>query len=270
MRKAAFRLKKQYKILALGDAVGPESSEKLCRALGGIKREFNIDLTVLNGENAASGNGLDKRTADMLFSGGIDVITSGNHIWQKHEMQDIIDENPYIVRPANYPAGTPGKGYVIFDSFGVRTLVMNLLGTVYMDPLDSPFEAADRMLSETKGLYDISVLDIHAEATSEKIALANYLDGRVNIVFGTHTHVQTSDARIFPNGTGYVTDIGMCGAVNSVLGVKPECIIKKFKTRMPVRFETASGETELNGAVFTFDTCERRVTSVELLKRSLG
>ncbi|MBQ7125073.1 MAG: TIGR00282 family metallophosphoesterase [Clostridia bacterium] len=260
-------MKKEYKILAIGDIVGSESTEKVSRAIGGIKREFNIDLVIANGENAASGNGLDKKTAEQLFSSGIDVITSGNHIWQKREMQDYIDENKFILRPANYPSGTPGNGSLIYDSFGVRVLVMNLLGTVYLEPLDSPFEVADRILEEKKGKYDISVLDIHAEATSEKLALANYLDGRINAVFGTHTHIQTADERILPGGTGYITDIGMCGAVDSILGVSKECVIRKFKTRMPVKFENPSGETEFNGVIFTFDLEKRKVLSVERVKR---
>ena len=267
--KGNFKLKKQYAILAIGDIVGTESTDKVCRALGEIKKEYHIDLTIANGENAASGNGLDKSTAAVLLRSGIDVITSGNHIWQKREMQEYIDENPYILRPANYPDGTPGKGFVIHDSMGTRVLVMNLLGTVYMEPLASPFDAAEKILRENEGRYDISVLDIHAEATSEKLALAYYFDGRIDVIFGTHTHVQTSDGRVLPGGTGYITDLGMCGAVDSVLGVKKECVIKKLRTHMPVRFENPSGETELDGAVFVFDMPERKIASVKTLKKRI-
>lgn len=148
--KGNFKLKKQYAILAIGDIVGTESTDKVCRALGEIKKEYHIDLTIANGENAASGNGLDKSTAAVLLRSGIDVITSGNHIWQKREMQEYIDENPYILRPANYPDGTPGKGFVIHDSMGTRVLVMNLLGTVYMEPLASPFDAAEKYFARMK------------------------------------------------------------------------------------------------------------------------
>lgn len=258
------------KILALGDITGVSASEKVCRSLGRIKSEYGIDFTVANGENAASGNGLDRRTAELLLGGGIDVLTSGNHIWQKREMLEYIDENPYIVRPCNYPSGTPGKGSFIFESFGLRILVMNVLGTVYLDPLCCPFDAVEKLLSENEGRYDISVLDIHAEATSEKLALANYFDGRIDIIFGTHTHVQTSDCRVFPKGTGYITDLGMCGPIDSILGVKSEKVIEKLRTHMPVRFETPEGECMLNGAVFTYDRSTKRCVDVSIIRRNIG
>jgi len=260
----------EYRVLALGDIVGQESTEKVCRALPALKREYKIDFTVVNGENAAQGNGLDRRTAEKLLSGGIDVLTSGNHIWQKKEMVDYIDENPFILRPANYPKGTPGKGSVIFDSFGMRVLVMNVMGTVYLEALDCPFRTVEAMLKENEGQYDLSILDVHAEATSEKLALANDFDGRVNIVFGTHTHVLTADTRIFPKGTGYLTDIGMCGAVDSILGVSVDKVVAKFRTRMPVRFDNpVNATTELNGAVFTFDRGSRRIMKVEILRKTV-
>lgn len=258
------------KILALGDITGVSASEKVCRSLGRIKSEYGIDFTVANGENAASGNGLDRRTAELLLGGGIDVLTSGNHIWQKREMLEYIDENPYIVRPCNYPSGTPGKGSFIFESFGLRILVMNVLGTVYLDPLCCPFDAVEKLLSENEGRYDISVLDIHAEATSEKLALANHFDGKIDIIFGTHTHVQTSDGRVFPKGTGYITDLGMCGPIDSILGVKSEKVIEKLRTHMPVRFETPEGECMLNGAVFTYDRNARRCVDVSIIRRNIG
>ncbi len=258
------------KILALGDITGVSASEKVCRSLNRIKSEYEIDFTVANGENAANGNGLDRSTAELLLSGGIDVLTSGNHIWQKRQMYDYIDENPYILRPANYPKGTPGKGSVIFESFGLRILVMNVLGTTYLEPLRCPFETVDELLKENEGEYDISLLDFHAEATSEKLAAANYFDGRINVIFGTHTHVQTADARIFPKGTGYLTDLGMCGPINSILGVDCSKVIERFRTRLPVRFETPEGECQLNGAVFTYDKKEKRCVSVELLRKSIG
>ena len=258
-------MKDRIKILAIGDIVGRESVEKVCRAVNGIRNQNDIDFTVANGENAADGNGLDQSTAETLLGCGIDVLTSGNHIWQKKRMAEYIDSNPYIVRPANYPAGTPGRGYTIYDSFGLRVLVMNVLGTTFMEPLSSPFDAIDEILGETKGTYDVSVLDIHAEATAEKLALANYFDGRINVIFGTHTHVQTADTRIFPNGTGYLTDLGMCGCVNSVLGVSVDKVIQKFRTRMPVQFENPSGDTEMNGAIFTLE--KGKTASVELIRK---
>ena len=261
---------KTIKILALGDITGIEASEKVCRCLPSLKREYGVSLTVANGENAAQGNGLDKKTAELLLNGGIDVLTSGNHIWQKREMIDYIDENPYIVRPANYPSGTPGKGSVIFESFGFRVLIMNVLGTTYLDSYSCPFDAVEKILNEYKGYYDVSLLDIHAEATSEKLAIANYFDGKIDIIYGTHTHVQTSDVRILPNGTGYLTDLGMCGPINSILGVSCEKVISKFRTKLPVKFETPSGPCELNGALFTYDKKIKKITSVELVRREIG
>ncbi|MBE6637701.1 MAG: TIGR00282 family metallophosphoesterase [Ruminococcaceae bacterium] len=260
-----------FRVLALGDIVGKESTEKVCRALPAIKRDYRIDFTVANGENAAQGNGLDRRTAETLLGSGIDVLTSGNHIWQKRDIMEYIDEQPYVLRPANYPKGTPGKGAVLFQSGGRRILVMNVLGTVYLEPLSCPFAAVEEMLDAYRGGYDLSILDVHAEATSEKLALANYFDGKIDIIFGTHTHVQTADTRIFPKGTGYLTDLGMCGAVDSILGVSVDCIVTKFRTRMPVRFENPVGAvTELNGAVFQVDTQQKRVTAIELLRKTLG
>lgn len=261
---------KTIRVLALGDVVGVEATEKLCRALPAIKREYAIDFTVANGENAARNNGLDRPAAERLLGGGIDVLTSGNHIWQKKEMAEYIDENPYLLRPANYPDSTPGKGAVLFESFGLRILVMNVLGTVYLEPLGCPFTAVERMLVDYEGQYDLSILDVHAEATSEKLALANHFDGRIHILYGTHTHVQTADTRIFPRGTGYLTDLGMCGPIDSILGVAPDRVILKLRTHMPVRFETPSGPCEMNGAVFTFDRISRRVTDISLVRRPIG
>lgn len=258
------------KILALGDITGVSACEKVCRYLSKLKSEYGIDFTVANGENAASHNGLDRSTAEMLLGGGIDVLTSGNHIFQKREMLTYIDENPYIIRPGNYPCGTPGKGSFIFESFGLRILVMNVLGTTYLDPLSCPFEAVEKMLRENDGQYDISILDVHAEATSEKLALANYFDGKIDIIFGTHTHVQTSDTRFFPKGTAYLTDLGMCGPIDSILGVDVSKVVEKFQTHLPVRFETPEGECEINGAVFTYDRGLKKCTGIELVRRNIG
>lgn len=260
----------EYRILALGDIVGREATDRVCRAIGRIKNEYRADLVIANGENAAQGNGLDRATAELLLSSGIDVLTSGNHIWQKHEMQDFIDRNRFVLRPANYPKGTPGNGCVIYDSCGVRVLVMNVLGTVFMEPLACPFEAVEAMLAEHKGEYNLSFLDIHAEATSEKLAIAYHFDGRISAVCGTHTHVQTSDARMLPKGTGYITDLGMCGAENSVLGVSKECVIYKLRTHMPVRFENPVGAvTLLEGALYTCDTSSGKALSVEAFRQRL-
>ncbi|MBQ8758403.1 MAG: TIGR00282 family metallophosphoesterase [Clostridia bacterium] len=242
------------RILAVGDVVGSHGTEFIRRNLWSIRKEHKIDMTVLNGENAAKGNGLDKDTAETLLVSGADVITSGNHIWQKHEMKHYIEDAEFVLRPANYPSECPGSGVCIFNAGGVKVLVMSLLGNVYMpDAFDCPFKTAKRLLEKYKGDYDVSVIDIHAEATSEKIALAKYLDGDVSVVFGTHTHVQTNDARVLKGGTGFVTDVGMTGVYDSILGVKNECILDKFLYKMPVKFEEGDGDVMFNGCVFDID-----------------
>ena len=190
------------------------------------------------------------------------MLTSGNHIWKRHEIQDYLETAPYVLRPANYPDSCPGRGAVIVEHSGFRVLVMNILGCVYMDPLASPFDTADRLLRDNRGNYDISVLDFHAEATSEKIALASWLDGRVSAVFGTHTHVRTADARLLPKGTAYITDIGMTGRPDSVLGVDTGAIVFHMRTHMPTKFNVGDGETEAGTAVITFSRKTKQALSI--------
>lgn len=250
------------KILVIGDVVGNCGVEFLRKNLYDFAKNHSIDMIVANGENAAKGNGLDKSTAEELFMSGVDVITSGNHIWNKCEMQEIIDDYENILRPANYPAVCPGNGYVIFNAGGVKVLVVSVLGTVYLDSFLSPFDTVERILDKEKGNFDISLVDIHAEATSEKAALARYFDGRISAVVGTHTHVQTADERILEKGTAFITDIGMTGAYESILGVKSECILKKFTTKMPVRFEQATGICQFNAVIIDFDDNSFRARSV--------
>lgn len=253
----------RIRVLCLGDIVGPPTVAMINRNLWKIRKERAIDLVIANGENAEIGNGLSTVGADTLFKSGVDVITSGNHIWQKKDIRRYLDECDNILRPANYPSSVPGKGWTIADFSGRKALVMNLQGTVYMESLDSPFTTADKILAENKGKYDLSILDFHAEATSEKIALGLYLDGRVNIIVGTHTHVQTADEKILNNGSGYITDLGMCGVQTGVLGVDSQCIIERFTTKIPNRFIPAEGTPELNGAIFVFDVASGRVVSVD-------
>lgn len=241
------------RVMAIGDIVGQEAVSLLEAKLRSLRRSMQLDLVVCNAENAAIGNGLDRQSANRLFTAGVDVITSGNHIWQKKDMYACLDENPHVLRPANYPPEAPGSGACLIDADGVRFLVMNVLGTVFMEPLSCPFQTVERLLAANKGKYDISLLDIHAEATSEKIALANCFDGMISAVWGTHTHVQTADAHILPHGTGYITDLGMTGPSDSVLGVKTELIIRKLRTHMPVRFEIAEGNVHMSGAVFSLN-----------------
>lgn len=255
------------KILIIGDVVGNCGVEFLKKNLYAFAKENSIDMIIANGENSAKGNGLDKNTAEELFLSGVDVITSGNHIWHKHEMQEIIDDYENILRPANYPPSCPGNGHVIFNSCGIRVLVISVLGTVFLDSLSSPFEVTERILDKEKGNFDISIADIHAEATSEKAAFARYFDGRLSVVVGTHTHVQTADERIFERGTGFITDIGMTGAYESVLGIESECIIKKFTTKMPVRFEQANGVCQFNAIIADFDDSNFKVRSLNRVFR---
>ncbi len=241
------------RILALGDIVGPSAVSELNKKFWSYRKENKIDFTVANGENASVGNGITTSDAKTILESGVDVITSGNHVWQKSELRSFLDDSKYIVRPMNYPSGSAGNGYTVVDCNGYRVLVMNISGTIYMESLSCPFECIERVLEREKGSYDVSILDIHAEATSEKLALARYFDGRIDCVFGTHTHVQTADEQILKGGTAYITDLGMCGPKESILGVKSDIIIKKLRTKMPQKFEFADGEIEFNGIIFDSD-----------------
>jgi len=250
------------KILALGDVVGRRTIEYLRAKLWQKRSALGADFVVANGENVSEIHGITSEDAAALFDCGIDFITTGNHVWQKRDLRSFLDDNRNILRPANYRPELPGRGWGIYDFSGKRVLVMNLMGTVYLDPIACPFSTVDAILEKEKGNYDISVLDFHAEATSEKIAMAYYLDGRVSAVYGTHTHVQTSDARVFPKGTGFITDLGMTGPLESVLGVRSECIIEKLKYHIPVRFETAKGNIVIHGAKFTIDADSGKTVDV--------
>jgi len=247
-----------FNILCVGDVIGAPGVEFLKKNLWVIRKNNSIDCVVANGENASGGNGIDPKSANALFESGADVITTGNHVWRRNEIYPFLDENKFILRPANYPDACPGAGYNIIRVAGHRILFVNLLGTVYMDyGIESPFTAADRIFSREGGNYDFAVVDIHAEATSEKIALAKYIDGGglgAGLIFGTHTHVQTADEKILKNGAGYITDIGMTGAPDSVLGIKNEVIIQKFLTNMPVRFEVCGENIELCGIICEIET----------------
>lgn len=251
------------RLLIIGDVVGPCGTDFLKHNLHNIATTNKIDMIIANGENAAKNNGLDSISADVIFSAGVDVITSGNHIWHKFEMQNVIDNYENILRPANYPGDCPGNGYVVYKVGGMRVLVISVLGTVYLESLTSPFETVDRILKREEGSYDISIVDIHAEATSEKAAFARYFDGRITAVVGTHTHVQTADERILPKGTAFITDLGMTGAYESILGVECERVINKFLTKMPTRFEQADGECQFNAIIVTIDDSTCKAISIE-------
>lgn len=240
-------------ILVLGDIVSQEGCNFVRKKLPGFKKLKSIDLCIANGENSAVGNGITPQSAEHLFSSGVDFITTGNHVYRRKEICDMLDENEFIIRPYNFPPSNPGRGAAVIDMGRNAVGVINLMGTMFMESLENPFYAIDKALKELEGKTNIILVDFHAEATSEKQALAFYIDGRVSAFFGTHTHVLTADDRVLPNGTGYITDIGMCGVKNSVLGVDKDIVIHKFKSNMPCRFDSARGECMINGCIFTID-----------------
>lgn len=239
-------------ILAVGDVVGSAGCEYLRRRLPALKKLKGIDLVVVNGENSADGNGITPSSAQHLFDSGADVITTGNHVFRRREVYDFLDSRGDIVRPANYSAACPGTGYTVIDKGRVQIGVINLSGMAYMPQAENPFTCVDEVLKKLSGCR-IILVDIHAEATAEKKALGYYLDSRVSAVFGTHTHVQTADARVLRGGTGYITDLGMTGPAESVLGVNPQTSVNWLKTGMPARFDTAEGDCMLNGCIFEID-----------------
>ncbi len=261
-----FKRERQFlmNILALGDVVGSIGCRFLRRHLPSLKKIKNIDLVVVNGENSADGNGLTPVSVQSLLDSGADVVTSGNHSFRRKESYDLYDSCEVLLRPANYPPAAPGRGYCVVDLGRTQVGVLNLMGVVYMESLESPFDAADRILAQ--GTPKITVVDFHAEATGEKRSFAWYLDGRVSAVFGTHTHVQTADECVLPGGTGYISDLGMTGPVNSVLGVRPELVIRKMRTKMPVRFAVADGDCCTCGAIFHIDDKTGKTLSVERLQ----
>jgi metallophosphoesterase (TIGR00282 family) len=240
------------KILFIGDVVGRAGRLALAARLGRLVDVHNVDLVVANGENAAAGFGLTLDVANELFDLGIDVITSGNHIWDKKDILSYLDRPVPLLRPANYPPGTPGRGMGVFStSAGVRVGILNLEGRVFMNNLECPFRTADLLLEELRLQTPVILVDFHAEATSEKAAMGCYLDGRVSVLVGTHTHVQTADERILPGGTAYITDAGMTGSRDAVIGIRKELAIERFLTQLPVRFEVAKKEPFISGVLFT-------------------
>lgn len=250
------------KVLVLGDVVSEHGCEYMLKNLAKFKRDNNIDACIANGENSAMGNGISAFSASQLTNAGVDFITTGNHVFKREDIKDFLDENDYIIRPCNYPKNTAGKGFSVIDLGRYQIHVINVMGTIYLEPLKNPFAALDEVLEEI-GKQKFIIVDIHAEATSEKKALGYYLDGRVSAVFGTHTHVQTADEQILENGTGYITDVGMCGAIQSVLGVKKEAIIKRLTSHLPTKFETATGACQADGCIFTLDNATGKCTKVQ-------
>ena len=251
------------RIMLVGDVVGRAGRRAFRTITPRLRAEHRIDVVIVNGENAAGGKGFTRKALDELYAGGADIVTSGNHVWDKKDVFAFVEDEPYLVRPANYPQGTPGRGYCIFPFKAANIAVLNLSGRSFMPPLDCPFQKADEMLAEIGAQADIIVLDFHAETTSEKLAMGHYLDGRADIVVGTHTHVQTADEKILPGGTAYITDLGMVGPYDSILGVRTEIVIQKFRSGMPVRFEMAEGAAEYAAVIVDIAPDGSRAATIE-------
>lgn len=252
-------------VLFIGDIVGRPGRACIRDMLPKIKSNYHIDVVIANGENSAAGVGLTKKVFDELTSYGIDIITSGNHIWDKKDIFDFIDGENRLLRPINYPKKrTPGRGWGVFQTGLGSVGIINVSGNVFMPDLDCPFVAVEECLQKIKQQTSLILVDFHAETTSEKIAMGWFLDGRVSAVLGTHTHVQTADARVLPGGTAYITDVGMTGAYNGVLGVKKEIVLEKFLSKMPTRFEVETREPyQFNAVVIDIDPVTGKSQSIE-------
>ena len=255
------------RLLFVGDVLGRPGRDVLTEALPWLKRQLKTDFVVVNGENAAHGAGITEQICNGILEAGADVVTGGNHSWDQREALSFIERQPRLLRPHNFPAGTPGRGAAVFESAGRRkVLVLNAMGRLFMDPLDDPFACIDRELSRHRLGYTVSavILDFHAEATSEKMAMGHYVDGRVSLCVGTHTHVPTSDTMILDRGTGYQTDAGMTGTYNSVIGMEPSTPIHRFTKKLPgARLSPAEGEGTLCGTYVETDDRTGRATRIE-------
>jgi 2',3'-cyclic-nucleotide 2'-phosphodiesterase len=256
-------------VLVIGDIFGKPGRRAVQQLLPGLRRELEVDLCIGNAENAASGAGITPETTEELLSAGIDVLTGGNHSWDRREGHALLDRDLRLLRPANYPQEVPGRGVGIYDCGKERVAVVNLLGRVFMPSVDSPFQSMDGILESLAGVTSLVVLDFHAEATSEKIAMGWYLDGRVSLIVGTHTHVQTADERILPRGTATITDLGMTGPHDSVIGVRKELALQKFLTQIPVKFQPAEADIRLHALWARLDPESGRALAVKRIARSL-
>lgn len=256
------------RILMVGDVVGKPGRIAAIEHVPALRRELAIDAVVLNGENSAAGIGITAEIgAALLHQAGVDVITLGNHAWGKRDAYSYLDAEPRVLRPENYPAGAPGRGYAVYTCPAGAFAVVVLQGRTFMDPLDDPFRAADRVLDEVLRKTSVVLIDFHAEATSEKQAFGWYVDGRASAVIGTHTHVQTADERILPGGTAYLTDVGMTGPTDSVIGMDRRVIISRFMSLMPSRFEVAEGAAQLSAVVIEIDSATGRAIAISRVQR---
>ena len=248
----ARRFGKEYcmRILAIGDIVGSVTVEYLENILWREREKRKIDFVIANGENAAEIRGINCKEAKRLFNAGVDAMTLGNHAFGQRDIVPLLESDPRVIRPANYPAAAPGNGYTVLDLSGWRMLCMNVCGRVYMDAFADPFDTVEKILDREKGKYDVSLLDIHAEATSEKWAIARAFDGRISVMYGTHTHVTTADEQVLPNGSMWQTDLGMSGPTGGIIGTDAESVIHRFRTLLPTRMEVAQGPVAVCGTVF--------------------
>ncbi len=253
-------------ILTIGDVIGSPGRRAIKALLPGIKEQYRVELTIANGENIAGGLGMTSATADELLGAGVDILTSGNHIWAQKEIIPYLDSEMPILRPLNYPPGVPGRGYTMF---GNQALVINLIGRTFIGNFDCPFRAMDKLLDELEPRPKVIIIDFHAEATSEKMALGRYLDGRVSAVLGSHTHVGTIDAQLLPGGTAYVTDIGMTGPIDSVIGDDTEAVVQRFLTIISHRLAVAKGNVMFNGILVEVDDDSGRATSIQRICKEL-
>jgi 2',3'-cyclic-nucleotide 2'-phosphodiesterase len=255
------------RILILGDVVGRPARRAIRDILPELIEREKADLVIANAENAAGGMGVDIKSAKELLSAGVHVLTSGNHIWKKKEIYPFLDEHETLIRPANFPAGAPGRGWCFWRHNELRAVIINLQGRVFMpNHVEDPFRCVDGLLQNHGRLSPVIIVDMHGEATSEKTAMGWYLDGRVSVVFGTHTHVPTADERILPNGTAYITDVGMCGPLDSVIGMEREVVIQGFLTQLPRQFEVAKDNVALQGIIADIDEKNGRAREIRRLR----
>ena len=258
-------------LLFIADIVGQPGRRAVRELVPKLRQQYRLDLVVANGENSAGGSGITPQTAEEIFSGGVDIITCGDHLWDQKDVIQLLEHEPRFVRPLNYPPGTPGQGSVVFRGGGLPAVgIINLQGRTFMPPLENPFHTVLAEVERLRQTTGISLVDFHAEATSEKVAVARLLDGRVSALIGTHTHVQTADEQIFPGGTAFLCDAGFTGPHDSVIGREIEPIIKRFMTNMPQKFEVAKGRVLLQGAVVEIDERNARAIRIERVSEPLN
>ena len=258
------------KILFIGDIVGKPGRDAVSSLVPAMRKELAIDFVVANAENSSGGSGITPQTAAELFNASVDALTAGDHIWKRKEIFELIRSEPKIIRPINFPAGAPGYGFGIFQAPGnIKVGVINVLGRVFLEPLECPFKTVKAAVEQIRRETPVIIVDIHAEATSEKIALGWYLDGDVSAVVGTHTHVQTADERILPKGTAYITDAGMAGPFDSVLGRRVEDVLERFLSCVPVRFEVASDNVQMHGVIIDIDEKTGVAQSISRVQKKL-